>query len=169
MQLSRGDTFRNSYCLAAFFQNAAYFYHATTTKDTLKQYPGALYSLANANYELQNYPAAISDYLKVQSLQLDSSVRSFNYELGNIYLNLNKPDSALLYLQNAYVKDSTNGNIVYAIATAHLLKGKPDEALPLFEKAFITKQVNQSVVKKDKLIANLRDDKRFKALMKKYY
>ena len=47
------------------FQNAAYFYHATTTKDTLKQYPGALYSLANANYELQNYPAAISDYLKV--------------------------------------------------------------------------------------------------------
>jgi hypothetical protein len=48
-------------------------------------------------------------------------------------------------------------------------KGKNDESLVWFDKSFQTKAVGYGEIKKDKLIANIRDDKKFKALLKKYY
>ena len=150
------------------FQNAANYFKYTIGLDTLRKYPNAIYLLANCNYESQDYASALANYLKVQSLNLNSTIDNFNYELGNTYLNLNKPDSALEYLHKAFLKDSTNGNVLYSIATSHFLKGNPDEAFTWFEKAFQTGQLKQKMVKNDKLIANLRDDKRLKALMKRY-
>ena len=150
------------------FQNAATYFKFAISLDSLKKYPTATYLLANCNYQSQNYAGALTNYQEVQSLNLDSGMINFNNELGSTYLNLNKPDSALEYLHKAFLKDSTNGIIMYSIATSYFLKGNSDEALTWFEKAFQTGQFKQKMVKNDKLIANLRDDKRFKAFMKKY-
>ncbi|MEO8771059.1 MAG: tetratricopeptide repeat protein [Ferruginibacter sp.] len=151
------------------FQNAANNYNSTISLDSLKNYPKALYFLASCDYELQQYPAALTNYRKVQYFGLNSGINHFDYELGNVYLHLNKPDSALEYLHRAYLKDSADGNILYAIAVSQFQKGNKEVALIFFEKAFQTRQVDHKQIKNDQLIAILRDDKRFKALMKKYY
>jgi len=152
------------------FQNAAISYNNCIKLDTLAKMPEAVYYRGYSNYELQNYPAALTDYTKIYLLVLNNPAITINNEMGNIYLNLNKYDSAYDYYNRAYLKDSAgNGIAMYGIGSALFLKGKPDDALVWFEKSFQTKKVNYNDIKKDKLIAGLRDDKRFKTLLKKYY
>jgi tetratricopeptide (TPR) repeat protein len=151
------------------YGSAANSYANSIRMDTLRQNPDAIYSLGYCNYQLQNYPAALNSYSIFLNLKLDISVPSFNNELGRIYLNLGKYDSAYSFFSKSYAKDSTDGTAAYGIATALLSQGKKDDALIWFEKSFRTKPLKNSEIKKDKLIAAIRDDKRFKELMKKYY
>jgi tetratricopeptide (TPR) repeat protein len=151
------------------FQNAAVCYNNCIKLDTATKMPEAVYYRGYSNYELQNYPAALDDYIKSYPLMLQNPAISINTEMGNIYLNLNKYDSAYDYYNRAYVKDAGNGAAMYGMGSALFLKGKADDALPWFEKSFQTKKVSYNDIKKDKLIASLRDDKRFKTLLKKYY
>ena len=58
---------------------------------------------------------------------------------------------------------------MYGIGSSLFLKGKKEEALPWFEKSFQTKSIQSADIKKDKLIAGLKNEKDFKALMKKYF
>ena len=90
-------------------------------------------------------------------------------EIGNIYLNLGKYDSASDYLNRSYLKDSTNGAVLYSIASCYYLKGNIDESLIWFEKSFQTKMLEKSAVENDVLLASLKDDKRYKDLKKKYH
>jgi len=151
------------------FQNAANYFASTISMDSLKYFPKAQYLQGKCNYQLQFYENALSNYQKVQKAGLDSGIIQFDFELGNTYLNLTKTDSAFHYLQKIYTKDSTNENSIYALAIAQLQKGNQDEALRLFEKAFQTGKMNKKLVKNDKLLAIFKDDKRFKALMSKYF
>lgn len=151
------------------FQNAKMHYTNTLSIDNLKNYPQALYLSGNCSYQLNDYNAALPVYQKVQTVSLDGLIQSFNYELGNIYLNLNKTDSAIKYIQKASLVDSTNGNIIYAAAVAQLQKGNQSEALRLFDNAFKTGKITKQQIKNDKMVANLKDDKNFKQLIKKYF
>lgn len=151
------------------FPNAINFYNNTIKADSLKKYPEVLYKLANCYFESQDYTNALTYYQQVQSRGLDSGINKFNYILGNTYLNLAKTDSAFQYLHKAFQKDSTDENILYAYAIAQLQKGNQDEALRLFEKAFQSGKLNKKQIKNDKLVADFKEDKRFKALMNKYF
>ncbi len=137
--------------------------------DTTNQLPDALYLKGYCDAESQNYPAAIDDYLKFEAANPVSEIKTLDNEIGKTYLNLGKYDSAINWYQRAYSKDSTNGFTLYGMASSMALKGKTDDALVWFEKSFQTKMVPYSDIKKDKLITNIRDDKRFKSLLKKYY
>jgi tetratricopeptide (TPR) repeat protein len=151
------------------FANAATCFNNCVQTDTAGLLPDALYHRGYNNYVLQNYAAALTDYVKVYNDIGRAPGLSVNNEMGNIYLNLGKYDSAYEYYDRARAKDSGNGAALYGLGSALFLKGKPDDALTWFEKSFQTKTVNYNDIKKDKLIAALRDDKRFKALVKKYY
>ncbi len=151
------------------FQNAAVCFNNCIQLDTAAKMPDAVYYRGFSNYQLQNYPVAITDYAKIYPQYANTPGLSLNNEMGTIYLNLNKYDSAYDYYNRAYQKDSGNAVAQYGIGSALLLKGKVDESLPWFEKSFQTKKISYNDIKKDKLIANIREDKRFKALLKKYY
>lgn len=151
------------------FANAANSYSNCIKLDTLNKIPDAVYHLGYCNYQLQNYPGALDNYTRSLNLRLDSSINSFNNELGNIYLNLGKYDSAYTYFNKSYTKDNNDGFATFGIAASVLSLGKKDESLTWFEKSFKTKAVKYSDIKKDKIIASIRDDKRFKELLKKYY
>src|SRR5450432_40551 len=151
------------------FQNAAVSYNTCIKLDTGTKIPLAVYYRGYSNYLLQNYPAALTDYAKVYPYMENTAGIALNSEMGNIFLNLNKYDSAYDYYNRAYMKDNNDGVAMYGVGSALFLKGKPDDALSWFEKSFATKKVSYSDIKKDKLIAALKDDKRFKTLLKKYY
>lgn len=151
------------------FGNAAVNYGLAIGTDTADSLPHAFYLRGYSNYQLQNYPVALNDYRTYSSLNRDSEIPSFNLELGNIYLNIGKYDSAFMHYNKIYLKDSTNGYAMYGIASALNLKGNKDEALTWFEKSFQLKTLQSNEIKRDKLLGSIRDDKRFKALMRKYY
>ena len=153
----------------ADFGNARISYTNTLVIDNQKSYPQALYLSGNCSYQLNDYNAALPVYQKVQLAGLDGMIQSFNYELGNIYLNLNKTDSAIIYIQKASLVDSTNGKVIYASAVAQLQKGNQAEALRLFDNALKTGKISKQQIKNDKLVANFKDDKNFKQLIKKYF
>jgi tetratricopeptide (TPR) repeat protein len=150
------------------FANAARFYNTTVRMDSTLKYPLATYQAGVCNVELKDFNAALKNYNQVQKLKLDTAIALFNYEMGNVYLNLAKTDSASLYFDKAYAKDSSNGNTIYAMAIVQLQRSKPADALLLFDKAFKTGQLDQKQVKNDRLLATIKDDKNFKALVKKY-
>lgn len=150
-------------------QNAKIYFIVTMSIDSLKSYPNALYLKGKAEYVLQDYTSALQSYSQVMANKKDSQIPGFTYEYGDIHLKLNQIDSALFYLQQASVKDPNNANISYALGTSHLLKGNIEDAFTLLEKAFQSKQFKEKAVKNDKQLASIKDDKRFKALMKKYF
>lgn len=151
------------------YSNASANYSKCIKLDTLSKFPDAIYNEGHCYYLAQNYTAALPAYSRSLSLQLDTAVSSFNIEMGNVYLNTGKYDSAYLFYNKTYQKDSTNGLAAYGIAATLVQKGRNEESLTWFDKSFQTKAVGYSEIKKDKLIANIRDDKKFKALLKKYY
>ncbi|MBC7902139.1 MAG: tetratricopeptide repeat protein [Gemmatimonadaceae bacterium] len=150
------------------FGDASNYFNSALTLDTAKKFADAYYLRGKSNYELKNWQAALPDYQLVSAQRLDSGLSSFNYEMATVYLNQAKYDSAIAYYNRDYVKDSSNGFLSYGIASAMLLKGKVDESLVWFEKCFKTKQKREKDIKNDPLIASIQDDKRFKALLKKY-
>ena len=163
------------YVLAKSYQdkkdygNAASDYSKCIKLDTGMKYIDAIYQMGHCNYQMQNYTAALPAYSRALSLQLDTAISSFNIEMGNVYLNTGKYDSAYAFYNKTYQKDSTNGFATYGIAATLVQKGKNEESLAWFDKSFQTKALPYGEIKKDKLIANIRDDKKFKALLKKYY
>ena len=151
------------------YQNAALNYGICITKDSAGSFIDAVYLRGYCNYQLQNYQLAIADYLKTLELNQHTAIPSFNNEMGNIYLNTGKHDSALVYYNKTYSTDPTNGYAMYGIACSFTLKGNTDDALGWFEKSFQSKAIAYNEIKKDKLLATIKNDKRFKELLKKYY
>src|SRR5258708_1039542 len=151
------------------YPNASANYSKCIKLDTLSKFPDAIYNEGHCYYLAQNYMAALPVYSRSLSLQLDTAVSSFDIEMGNVYLNTGKYDSAYLFYNKTYQIYSTNGLAAYGIAATLVQKGKNEESLTWFDKSFQTKALAYSDIKKDKLIANIRDDKKFKALLKKYY
>ena len=162
------------YVLAKSYQdkkdlnNALPQYASAARLDTVGRVPDAIYKQGYCHYQMQNYPEALPFYTRSMALRLDTALPSFNLEMGTLYLHTGKYDSAYAFYQMAYLKDSTNGLASYGIASSVALQGKADESLTWFEKSFQTKTVNYSDFKKDKLLADLRNNKKFVDQLKKY-
>jgi tetratricopeptide (TPR) repeat protein len=151
------------------YANAQIQFAACARLDKEGGFPDAVYRQGYCNYEAQNYTAALPLYSRALALQLDTAVKAFDIEIGVIYLNTGKFDSASLFFRKVYVKDSTNGYASYGIASALALEGKADESMAWFEKSFQTKNPSYSEIKRDKLLADMRNNKKFKDLLKKYF
>jgi tetratricopeptide (TPR) repeat protein len=130
--------------------------------------PDAVYREGYCNYMLQNYTAALPFYSRSLALHLDT-VHSFPVEMGVVYLNTGKYDSAYYFLQKAYQLDSTNGLASYGIASSLALQGKADESFVWFERSFRMKTPSYDQIKRDRLLGDIRNNKKFKELLKKYF
>ena len=97
----------------------------------------------------------------------DKVPTSLNYEIGTIYLNIGKYDSAYSYLVRSYQSDPSNGYILYSMASCIYLRGKTEESLKWFERSFKTNAFERSFVDQDAMLGALQGDKRFKELKKK--
>ena len=163
------------YWLARTLQDTRHYdeaissYRNVISMDTLRSFPDAIYQLGLCNYKIKNYPVALESYNKYIASRPGEVPSSFNYEMGNIYLNIGKFDSAYKYLFISYQGDSTNGHILYSMASCIYLRGNTGEALKWFERSFRTKALDRNFVDHDMLLRPLQDDKRFKDLKKKYF
>jgi tetratricopeptide (TPR) repeat protein len=115
------------------------------------------------------YPGALESYYMYIASHPGEIPSSLNYEMGNIYLNTGKFDSAYTYLFKSYQSDSANGYILYSMATCIYLRGNTEESLKWFERSFRTKALDRNFVEHDILLRSLQDDRRYKDLKKKYY
>lgn len=163
----------NYYLARAYYDNKKYidainYFTATVTRDSANQFRDSRLRRGNSFYNLKDYQNALPDYQFAISASFDTLVAAFNYELGNIYLNLSKADSALACFQKQYARDTTNGLVAYGMATALLQKGKTDEALTWFEKALRSNMVSKRDMRRDKMLAGILEDKRFKQLLSKF-
>jgi len=163
------------YWLARVLQDTRHYDEAISSfrnaisMDTSGNFPDAIYQLGLCNYRIKNYPGALESYSKYIASHPGEIPSSFNYEMGNIYLNTGKFDSAYKYLFISYQSDSANGYILYSMASCIYLRGNTEESLKWFERSFRTKALERNFVDHDMLLRSLQDDKRFKDLKKKYF
>jgi tetratricopeptide (TPR) repeat protein len=125
-------------------------------------------TIGKAYYRIKNYTKALENYRKFLAFHPNEMPASFNYEFGNIYMNLGKYDSAYSYLIRSYQSDPSNGYILYSMASCIYLQGNIEESLKWFERSFKTNALDRSFVDHDSLLGLLQDDKKFKDLKKKY-
>ncbi|RAJ06604.1 tetratricopeptide repeat protein [Chitinophaga skermanii] len=118
---------------------------------------------------LANYKEALADYLAVENASAADSFSTFREEIGTAYLQTGDADNAIKCFEMVLSGDATNAQMQYNMAVALLQKSNTDQSLTWFEKAFASGKLKYSAVRKDKLIAGIKDDKRFKALVKKYF
>lgn len=137
-------------------------------KDKDLAIPDAIYREGYCNYMLQNYTVALPFYSRSLALHLDT-VPSFPEEMGQVYLNTGKYDSAYYFLQKAYQRDNNNGWASYGIGSSLALQGKADESIVWFERSFRKKTPNYDQIKRDRLLGDFRNNKKFKELLKKYF
>jgi tetratricopeptide (TPR) repeat protein len=132
--------------------------------------PDAIYRQGYCNYMLQNYTVALPFYSRSLALHLDTLQSTFPIELGVVYLNTGKYDSAYYYCQKAYQRDSSNGWASYGIGSSLAHQGKADESIVWFERSFQRKTPGYAEIKRDRLVEDLRNNnKKFKDLLKKYF
>jgi tetratricopeptide (TPR) repeat protein len=137
---------------------------AHSTKTTSEIYN----TIGKAYYRIKNYPKALENYRKFLAFHPNEIPSSFNYEMGNVYMNMGKYDSAHSYLMRSYQSDPSNGYILYSMASCIYLSGNTQESLKWFERSFKTNALERSFVDHDTLLGSLQDDKRFRDLKKKY-
>jgi tetratricopeptide (TPR) repeat protein len=152
------------------YQNAVQRYsQAIVTDKTGRIAMNALYGRGVSYYQLADFAHALPDYTVVGKNITHENQRTYRLELGTIYLQLGKSDSAQVSFNHVLANDSLNANAQYGLGTALVQKNQLAQALPWFEKAFRSGELKYNAIKKDKLIAAIREDKQFKALIKKYF
>ena len=126
------------------------------------------YTIGKAYYRIKNYSKALENNRKFLAFHPNEVPSSFNYEMGNIFMNTGKYDSAYNYLVRANQSDPSNGYILYSLAACIYLRGNVEESLKWFERSFKTNALERSFVDQDTLLGPLQNDKRFKDLKNKY-
>lgn len=149
--------------------NAAAQFAVCVQKDTGLTLPDAVYQQGYCHYVRLNYAAALPFYSRYLGLHPDSVKTSFAIEMGVVYLNTGKYDSAYSFFRKAYQQDSTNGYASYGIGSSLALQRRTDESIAWFERSFRKKTPGYGEIKKDRLLADLRNNKKFKELLKKYF
>ncbi|MBS1600852.1 MAG: hypothetical protein JST75_21710 [Bacteroidetes bacterium] len=119
--------------------------------------------------KVDGYPEGLENYGRYIASHPNGIPFSFNYQMGNIYLNTGNYDSAHVYLLKASQNDAANGYVLYSMASCTYLRGDAEQSLKWFEKSFRTKALDRNFVDHDPLLRSLQDDKRFKELKKKYF
>jgi tetratricopeptide (TPR) repeat protein len=128
-----------------------------------------LYNRGFCLTNMNRYDQALADYQKLLENKAEGRFKDLFLVLGSTCLKLNKPDSALGYLNNSQSPDSLKIFTNYQIALAFMQKKQTEDALTWLEKAlnFPSGKLKQEMVYSD--FSTLKEDARFKSLMKKYY
>ena len=134
----------------------------------LDRHPEWHYVLGRVYFDKKDYEKALPYYSQSLALHLDT-IPSFPEEMGLVYLNTGKYDSAYYFLQKAYQRDSNNGWASYGIGSSLALQGKADESIVWFERSFRKKTPSYDQIKRDRLLGDFRNNKKFKELLKKYF
>ena len=153
------------------YENAVGQFSKAIALDSSRQIAGQAYYHRGVCYaQLSDFNHALPDYLISRNNPAGNyQPHSFRMELGYIYLQLGKSDSAQVQYQEILQQDSSDAQAWYGLAVVYVQKNQFDQALPHFERAFGYRTIKYATVKKDKLIAGIRDDKRYKSLIKKYF
>ncbi|WP_118973853.1 tetratricopeptide repeat protein [Taibaiella koreensis] len=144
-------------------------YNVCCRYDTLLNYPMAFYYRGYCSGQMGSYVEALTDYLAAKDLHLDEKTGTFYTELGDVYLNLNRFDSAAAQYTIAYSRNNADAGACYGLGKACYFQNRSNEAQGWMEKAFAGRSISRSRIKSDKMIANMREEQWFKKLMKKYY
>ncbi|MDP4213183.1 MAG: tetratricopeptide repeat protein [Bacteroidota bacterium] len=136
--------------------------------DSLNELPLAYYKRGECRYRLSDFREALGDYTKSYKHYDEIQTPHFIDELGAIYLQLGKTDSAQIFFDKMLKRDSTDADAWYGMGCAYIQQNHKDNALVCFEKAFRSGSIKYSVIRKDPFVTPVKDDKRFKALVKKY-
>lgn len=151
------------------YDKAIIQYNTAIGMDTAKALSlDPLYNRALCNVMLTNYGDALKGYTTILSKNAQANYPGFNTELGNLYLEVNQPDSALKYFDIA-VTDASDPFPMYGKGVAYVQKKQLDEAFSWLAKSFALNKIPKTVVTRDKKLAAIRDDKRYKDLMRKYF
>ena len=151
------------------YDKAINYYNIAIASDSAKILAyDPVYNRAVCQVNLTRYSDALKDYLNIQNNNVKARYPEFDTELGNLYLDVNQPDSALKHF------DIASSNVsdpfpMYGKAVAFVQKKQMEEALSWFEKSFALSKIPRSMVSKDKRLSAIKDDKRYKSLVKKYF
>jgi tetratricopeptide (TPR) repeat protein len=157
--------------------NAFSYYHRGMTRIKMDKIQGAANDLILARQKgldstntpgTGHYDSALENFRRFIAFQPNETPASFYYEMGNIYMNLGKYDSAYSYLFRSFQSDSSNGHILYSMASCIYLRGNIELSLEWFERSFKTNALKRNFVDHDTLLGSLHDDNRFRDLKKKY-
>jgi tetratricopeptide (TPR) repeat protein len=152
------------------FQEAVKYYSQAIATDKNGQVTtSAFYGRGISYYQLADFAHALPDYNASRKYITGRDLHHYRLELGTIYLQLGKSDSAQQSFYYVLINDSANVTAQYGIGAALAQKNQFDKAIPWFEKAFRSGNVKYGTIKRDKLIAGIKDDRQFKALIKKYF
>jgi tetratricopeptide (TPR) repeat protein len=151
------------------FKNAVLNYTSCINNGKSHVIIDAVYNRGLCYYQAKQFDEALADYLKVQPAANDSLSKTFDRELATIYLHISKYDLAIAYFDKSLEKNSEDGYAMYGIACSMLAQENKEEALRWFEKSFRAKSFKYNDIKDDKFIAQIKRDKSFKALVKKYF
>lgn len=148
------------------FQKAVNCYKLANQYATDNRFAGTSTGrIATCLFNQGDYKGAIEQYKLVQNkgLLIDDK---FEYELGCCFLNTGQVDSSLVYLDKAFVKDSTNDNTAIAYAAAKWTKGYNEEALRLIEKVIQAGRMTKKDIKNTTMLSAMKEDNRFRNLLK---
>jgi len=151
------------------YQKAAENYGYSIKLDTSAKKLTAVYNRGWCYYQQQSWNEALKDYETYRSSAADMNVKEFDLQLGIIFLNTSKKDSAYNCFKRFYQRDTSNGVAMYNIARVMYFDGKTEEALTWFDKSFQTKMITKSEIKKDRMNDAFWEDKKFKPLRSKYF
>jgi len=153
------------------YENAVGQFSKAIALDSSGQIAGQAYYHRGFCYaQLSDFNQALPDYLISGNYTAgNDEPHSFRMELGYIYLQLGNSDSAQAQYQEILRQDSSDAQAWYGLAVVYVQKNQFDQALPHFERAFGYRTIKYATVKKDKLIEGIRDDTRYKSLIKKYF
>jgi len=143
-----------------------------TVYDTARRYPMAVYYAGYCNYVLGNYQLALQRYQAIQLPDIETEAPGFNIELGYIYANLGRLDSALQVFNRAYQYNQLDAAACFGIGAITYMQhpGNADAYYSWFDKAFQRKKLDKDFVKKNPpLIDGLKNEKRYRDLVDKYY
>ncbi len=153
------------------FPKAIQLYSTAIQFDTSQELPSAVYYRGFCQIQTGAYADATKDYLAILKNGQDTTYPTFNNELGSAFYNLANYDSAYIFYNKSYTKDSSDANAIgaYGLASVLFEQKKTAEAMILFEKAFQTKTIPKAIVKGDKNYAEFKAEKQFKDLFNKYF
>ena len=115
-----------------------------------------------------NFDGALKDYQFIESKKGEGKYPGFSNELGDILLEKRLAQDAEKCFRRSLLSDSSDALAQYGIAICFIQQKQIDEAMIWFEKSFSSGKLKKKRVASDPLLADIKEDKQFKKLIKKY-
>lgn len=117
---------------------------------------------------MNNHADAYKDFRVIQAAGLHRDFPGLNTDLGYVFLAFNQADSALKYFEKEN-RNTSDVMSMYGTAIVHVQKNQRDQVFQWLEKTLATRKLPKATLSKDQRFQPIREDKRYKKLLKKYY